>query len=105
MTTQNDTQTIVVPEAPAIPELTFRRFCKSDYTHMKSIFDACKDVSVTTTTSGYRGLLKANDYQESRWGYRMTRPVSDPIHPAPIYKLWRAQSSHLRRFPCRPALC
>jgi GNAT superfamily N-acetyltransferase len=45
MTRQSDTQNIVVPDAPPIPGLTFRHWCgRSDYTHMKSIFDACKDV-------------------------------------------------------------
>ena len=184
MTTQNDTQYIVVPEAPSIPGLTFRHWRgKSDYVHMKSIYDACKDVDGNESTwtvesiarnlenqsqchlptdmifaqvdgqpvgfgrvgyyqegdgtriyftlgfvrpewrrkglgtailkhnerrireiaAGHRdetpkffqadhndrevsvaALLKANGYQEVRWGYRMVRPLSDPIHPAPM---------------------
>jgi len=42
MTTQNDTQYIIVPEAHPfranLPPLAW----KSDYVHMKSIYDACK---------------------------------------------------------------
>ena len=184
MTTQNDTQNIVVPEAPPIPGLTFRHWReRSDYAHMKSIYDACKDVDGNESTwtvesiarnlenqsqshpstdvifaevdgqpvgfgrvghyqegdgtriyftrgfvrpewrrkgldtailkhnerrireiaaghsdealkffqadhndkeVGIAALLKANGYQEVRWGYRMTRPLSDPIRPAPM---------------------
>ena len=184
MTTQNDTQNIVVPEAPPIPGLTFRHWRgRSDYAHMKSIFDDCKGVDGNETTwtveeiarnlenqphshlptdmifaevdgqpigfgrvgsyqedegtrvyfmrgfvipawrrkglgtailkhserrireiaarhpdetpkffqgehndkeAGIAALLKANGYQEVRWGYLLTRPVSDPIQPAPL---------------------
>jgi mycothiol synthase len=33
---------------------------------------------------GVAALLKANGYQEVRWGYRMTRPTSDPLPAAPL---------------------
>jgi hypothetical protein len=34
MTAQNDTQNMLVPDAPPIPGLTFRHWCgKSDYAH------------------------------------------------------------------------
>jgi len=184
MTTENNTRTIVVPEAPSIPGLTFRHWRgRSDYPHMQSIFDACKEVDGNEATwtveaiarnlenqthshlptdmifvevdgqpiafgrvghyqecdgthiyfmrgfvrpewrrkglgtailkhserrlreiaaahsdkkqkffqtehndkeVGIAALFKANGYQEVRWGYLMTRPLSDPIHPAPM---------------------
>ena len=34
--------------------------------------------------TGVEALLKANGYQEIRWGYRMIRPVDDPLPDAPI---------------------
>lgn len=33
---------------------------------------------------GVAALLKANDYEEVRWGYRMTRPTGDPLPEAPL---------------------
>jgi mycothiol synthase len=33
---------------------------------------------------GVAALLKANGYQEVRWGYRMTRPTGDPLPEAPL---------------------
>lgn len=33
---------------------------------------------------GTAALLKANGYQEVRWGYRMTRPIGDPLPEAPM---------------------
>lgn len=183
MTTQNDTQYIVVPEAPPIPGLIFRHWRgRSDYVHMKSIYDAGKEMDGNDFTwtveaialnlenqvnshlptdmifaevdgqpigygraghyqeaegtriyftrgfvvpawrrkglgtailkhqerrlreiaaghsdgskffqgehndkeVGLAALFKANGYQGVRWGYRMTRPVSDPIPQAPM---------------------
>ena len=51
MTTENDTQYIAVPEAPPIPSLTFRHWRgRSDYPHMKAIFDAGKEVDGNEST-------------------------------------------------------
>lgn len=33
---------------------------------------------------GVAALLKANGYEEMRWGYRMGRPVADPLPEAPM---------------------
>jgi len=33
---------------------------------------------------GVAALLQANGYEAVRWGYRMTRPVSDPLPDAPM---------------------
>lgn len=33
---------------------------------------------------GLEALLKANRYQEVRWGYRMSRPIDDPLPDAPV---------------------
>jgi GNAT superfamily N-acetyltransferase len=33
---------------------------------------------------GVAALLKANGYEEIRWGYRMTRPISDPLPEAAL---------------------
>ena len=57
MTTENNTRTIVVPEAPSIPGLTFRHWRgRSDYVHMKAIFDDCKEVDGNEATWTWRKL-------------------------------------------------
>ena len=60
--TKSNENKLNIPDAPAIPGLSFRYFQgESDYPNMKDIFDACKDVDGIEHTLTIEAI--ANNYE------------------------------------------